>query len=307
MSEEDIQPEPEQKSEEAFIPWRQFLEEYPLNSVQKVSEYYRKTDEQYDPHRRNAPILRLWCPDQNCRGVRNFAGEWQHYPSVRDTKVYHDFLVYRCRDCGEAEKTFCVASQAIDNDGNGCAVKIGEFPEAHIDIPSSLPKLMGEDYPTFVKGLKCEKQGFGIGSFSYYRRVVENQKGRLIAKIIEAAQRLSAKPEAVKTLEAASQEDQFSKAIDMMKGSIPESLLVDGHNPLKLVHKALSMGLHAETDEKCLEIAHSIRMVLSDLADRIKQALREQAELRSAISSLMQFQSERGQETSNKAMDSDEE
>jgi len=64
-------------------------------------------------------------------------------------------------------------------------------------------------------------------------------------------------------------ETQFSKAIETIKAAIPESLLIDGHNPLTLLHDALSEGLHAQTNEDCLELATSIRVVLTELAERI--------------------------------------
>jgi len=290
MSEKEKKYEQKEESEEALIPWKEFLEEYPIDSIQKVSEFYEETDSQYRPLKRKAPILRLWCWNENCKGIRNFSGRWEHDPNVSDFSIYNDFLIYTCKDCGESKKTFCIIAQIIDREGNGKVIKIGEFPEQHIDIPSGLPKLMGDDYSTFVKGLKCEKQGLGIGAFSYYRRVVENQKVRLLIKILEASRRLNAPTEALKLLEDATKEDQFSKAIDMMKNAIPVSLLVDGHNPLKLVHKALSAGIHEMADEKCLELAHSIRMVLSALAERIQQALRDQRKLKSAVSTLLDFQ-----------------
>ena len=79
----------------------------------------------------------------------------------------------------------------------------------------------------------------------------------------------------------------------MVKESLPESLLVDGHNPFKLLHKALSIGLHNQSDEECLKIAHNVRMVLIDLAERIKLALSEQRDLKSAVSALLKFNSEK--------------
>lgn len=291
MSEEDKKPEQKKEQNEILIPWKKFLEEYPVNSKQKVSEFYEETNHQYYTFKRNTPMLRLWCWNENCKGIRNFAGKWEHHENVSDNSIYKDFLIYTCKDCEESEKTFCIMAKIIYNEGNGMVIKIGELPEQHIDIPSTLPKLMGKDYAIFVKGLKCEKQGFGIGAFSYYRRVVENQKVRLLQKILEASRRLNTPTEALKLLEEASKEDQFSKAIDMIKDAIPQSLLVDGHNPLKLVHQALSVGIHEEADEKCLELAHSIRMILSTLAENIQQALRDQRKLKGAVSKLLNFQS----------------
>ena len=84
----------------------------------------------------------------------------------------------------------------------------------------------------------------------------------MLDEILKVSEKLSAKDEIIETIKNAILETQFSKAIDMVKDSLPESLLVDGHNPFKLLHKALSIGIHSETDDKCLEIAHNIRMVL---------------------------------------------
>ena len=67
---------------------------------------------------------------------------------------------------------------------------------------------------------------------------------------------------------------------------LPQVLLINGQNPLTLLHSALSEGLHAKTDEHCLVLAHAVRVVLTELSDRLSQALKDEAELRSAISLL---------------------
>jgi hypothetical protein len=45
--------------------------------------------------------------------------------------------------------------------------------------------------------------------------------------------------------------------------------------------------LHNGTDEECLELAQDIRVVLTELAERISQALKDEAELNTAVSRLM--------------------
>jgi len=281
----DVSEEDSQSPE--HISFAEFLESYPSHSIQHVTGYYEKDG---NSNRRQAPVVRLHCP--TCGGIRNFAGDWVHERWVSNTDAVKDFLKYTCRDCRDSEKTFCLMSQATDNEGNGCAVKVGEIPEMHVDLPRSLKKLLGDDYKIFLKGLTCEKRGLGIGAFTYYRRVVESQKGHLIQEIHRVAVKLGA-PEAIQDqLKSAAKEQQFTRAIDGVKGAIPESLLVDSHNPLKLLHQALSIGVHAEDDDSCLKIAHSIRMVLVDLSERIKLALQEQSGLRSALSDLMTFNAE---------------
>lgn len=275
-----------------LISFGKFLEEFPLNTAQKISGYYKDERAQYNRYRKLAPQNRLYCDGEMCEGYRRFDGKWLSPSEIGSQELSRDFLVYRCRDCGTREKTFCILSMPYDNAGNGIAIKIGEFPELHIDLPSALPKLLGEEYRFFIKGLKCEKQGFGIGAFAYYRRVVENQKGRFLLQIANVAKRLGVSTEVIALIEAAAAEDQFSKAVDNVRDYIPSTLLIDGHNPMKLLHKALSIGLHASDDETCLQAAHSIRMVLQDLSQRIKDTLREEQGLKTAINALLQFKDE---------------
>jgi hypothetical protein len=66
--------------------------------------------------------------------------------------------------------------------------------------------------------------------------------------------------------------------------------MVQIHSPRpfpKPCHNALSEGLHELTDEECLALATSIRVVLVELAERITTALKEQTELKSAVSQLL--------------------
>ncbi len=128
----------------------------------------------------------------------------------------------------------------------------------------------------------------GIGAFAYYRRVVENQKTRIIGEIAKVASKLGAKSDVLREFEAAAKETRFSAAIEQIRHGIPDVLLIDGqHNPLTLLHGALSEGLHANTDAECLEIAQAIRVVLTELADRISQALKKEVELTTAVSRLL--------------------
>ncbi len=89
------------------------------------------------------------------------------------------------------------------------------------------------------------------------------------------------------TFDQAAQETQFSKAISMVRDAIPQVLFIDGHNPLTLLHNALSEGLHEKTDAECLELATSIRIILTELSERITLALKDEAELKQALSNLM--------------------
>jgi hypothetical protein len=45
--------------------------------------------------------------------------------------------------------------------------------------------------------------------------------------------------------------------------------------------------MHDRTDKLCLELATSIRVVLTELAERISQALKDEAELKQAVTRLL--------------------
>lgn len=210
-------------------------------------------------------------------------------------------MTYRCRNCRTSYKRFAVAVR-WDSGKEGVALKFGEDPPFGPHTPSRVISLIGEDRELFLKGRRAENRGLGIGAFAYYRRVVENQKGRIIEEIAKVAKKLGAKPGVLQGFEAAAKETQFSKAIEDIKDGIPQALLIDGqHNPLTLLHGALSEGLHADTDAECLEIAKEIRVVLTDLAERLSQALKEHAELKNAVTRLMTRKSGSAKATSEEA------
>ncbi|WP_315718798.1 MULTISPECIES: hypothetical protein [unclassified Bradyrhizobium] len=165
--------------------------------------------------------------------------------------------------------------------------KFGEFPPFGPPTPTRLLDLLGEHRDLFLKGRRCEFQGLGVGAFSYYRRVVEYQKSSLIGEIVKAAKRLNVADSVINALQAAKEETQFSKSVELVKDAIPQALLIQGHNPLVLLHSALSEGLHDRSDEHCLEFAQEIRVVLVDLAERISQVMKDHAELKASISRLL--------------------
>jgi hypothetical protein len=98
-------------------------------------------------------------------------------------------------------------------------------------------------------------------------------------------------PEVQSVFEQAARETQFRKAVEDVKSVIPQELSIDGHNPLTLLHSALSQGLHANTEEQCLEMATSIRIVLTELSERISIALKDEVELKQALKTLMRRES----------------
>ncbi len=131
------------------------------------------------------------------------------------------------------------------------------------------------------------RQGLGIGAFVYYRRVLENKKKVIFERVIKVAEKIGADKSLLEHLRAAAEEQQFKKSLELAKDAVPQSLLINGHNPFTLLHTALSDGLHDKDEEHCLQLASDVRVVLIDLADRLAQALKDEAELNSAVGRLL--------------------
>ncbi len=91
-------------------------------------------------------------------------------------------------------------------------------------------------------------------------------------------------------LQKAQSERQFSKAIDLLRdvSAIPPVLLIDGHNPLALLHDALSEGIHALSDSDCLARAQDAELILCEIAERTQIALTERKAVKAALASIMQ-------------------
>jgi len=241
------------------------------------------------------PNISRHCETESCGGERFFASD-EHIRG-KWTEPRYVFINYFCRNCGTNQKIFAIQFVLSDEGEDGTAMKIGESPAFGAPLPEKLLKLMGSERDYFFKGRRSETQGLGIAAFAYYRRVVEQRKTQIIEQIIRIATKMGAESTVLADLEKAKNEKQFSAAVDAIQHGIPESLRINGHNPLKLLHSALSEGLHAQTDDTCLELATSIRVVLTELVERMESALKEEKELDLAVSRLLQANAEKATRT----------
>ena len=145
---------------------------------------------------------------------------------LEQATVRHLYLTYQCSNCEKTEKVYSVAA-TIDTilQPHGTCYKFGEDPPYGPPVPPRLIKLIGPDRDIFLQGRRCENQGLGIGAFTYYRRVVESQKNRILEKIVEVSKKIGVPQDKIDILLAAIEEIQFSKALRMTRDVMPESLL----------------------------------------------------------------------------------
>jgi hypothetical protein len=238
------------------------------------------------PSATKIPPIRLWCDADQCDGFRNFDSD-DELRAYADDNDRDTFVVFVCRNCRRSAKKYAISYRVSRADKELTAMKLGEDPPLSFHLPARLRKLVGTELEKFNKGLRSEAHGLGVGAFAYYRQVVENQKDRLIDEIIKVAELQNPPSELITELMQAKSENQFSSALDKIKQGIPEILKINGHNPLTLLHKALSEGLHEGTDAECLEIAHDIRVILAEFGERLHAALKDNQELKKSVSNVL--------------------
>src|SRR5262249_24114392 len=157
----------------------------------------------------NAGDIQIHCASETCEGIRFFQAHKREI-ALPTTNWENVFLPYSCRNCQQTLKIYAVRlMHEKDGTGMGRAVKIGEIPSFAPPTPARVISLIGPDRDLFLKGRRAEIRGLGIGAFSYYRRVVENQKNRIIEEIARVAKKLGAKPDVLADFESALKETQF--------------------------------------------------------------------------------------------------
>lgn len=243
------------------MPNKEFLEEYPL---------YRKIKLNHIPDTLdglNKVNINMHCPI--CASNQTFVMRNEYWEIARivnaPAKDIGLRLVYLCSHCQSFERLFFIKTSPK---GENWLMKIGQYPAWEIEGNPNIERLLGNHAGYFKRGLVCESQGYGIGAFSYYRRIVEEIIDGLLDEIsgLLTGNDLSTYQEA---LEKTKRTIVTAEKIELVKDLLPPILRPEGMNPLSALHSALSQGLHAETDESCLELAGHCRETLVFLVNQV--------------------------------------
>ena len=84
-----------------------------------------------------------------------------------------------------------------------------------------------------------------------------------------------------------------AEKIELVKDLLPTILRPNGVNPLSLLHSVLSQGLHAESDDDCLDLAQQCREVLVFLVDQVRASKETAKSFTSNMKKLLDKKSEK--------------
>ena len=164
------------------------------------------------------------------------------------------WLEYLCASCNKFVRHFIIEI----NTENEYLRKVGQFPPWDISIEKEVDRSLGDFSSYYKNGLICESQGYGIGAFSYYRRMIEGIIDHLLDQIGELIPEDN-KEEYLIALEKTKRTIVTQEKIKLVFDLLPPILNPQEFNPLKTLHSILSEGLHQRTDEECLNDAELLR------------------------------------------------
>lgn len=244
---------------------KEFLEDYSLFRKESIDQEITRDNR----HWYKTPI-NMKC--HHCESVQTFNMTNNFWEDGYDkfepdctNRVYD--LRYLCESCKSFERRFFIH---VNEDFDTC-YKVGQYPEWEIKMDKNLEKTLHKHSKTFRKGLVCESQGYGIGAFSYYRRITEEIIDGLLDSISELIEEQH-RSEYQEALEQTKKTRVTQEKIELVKDLLPSILKPNGMNPLGVLHSELSEGLHAESDEACLENANHIKSILTFLINQIIQS-----------------------------------
>ena len=278
----------------AIVSLTELLEDSPLHSPRRVERLFMSP-----PHGMlwYPDDIRLHCDHPKCGGVRRYTKGKNDSFNLGEN--FYGFISYHCTGCMTSAKVFGLKAERQGNEAiPGICTKIYQEPTFGKPIPKRLFHVIGEaNREHFLQARRAIARGLGIGAYAYYRRIIENTKFDLVKSVLEVAQATNASAQQIELLQKAQSETQFSKALDMLRdvSAIPAVLLIDGHNPLALLHDLLSEGIHKLDDQECLERAQEAEVILCETAERMQAAVTERKTVKMALSSILKRRAASGE------------
>ncbi|MGD0163033.1 MAG: hypothetical protein ABSB39_11250 [Candidatus Sulfotelmatobacter sp.] len=247
--------------------------------------------EEYSPPAR----ISFHCPNHDCSKETTWALSNKANFLTVAPNFYH--VHYQCTLCQSFNLVVCYlrvgykTRQIIGPTGQeprhfySQALKIGQYPALSIKLSKALEKNLGEHHAAlYKKALANRNEGYGLGAVSYIRRVVEDKTEELIEVVAQLAQSHNIDPEVIKQIRSAKDEKTtYDKKLKLAATVMPDSLVIDGVNPLDALYGLVSAGLHDLTEEECIEIADETQSVFEFTFTRLRAETKERKDFADKI------------------------
>lgn len=192
--------------------------------------------------------LRIFCKKCKLETV------WETQYNRVDFDSFFSERAYVCRNCANETIRYVVIWQ--EKETNNIFLKVGQYPELEERVSEALEQALGPaDLKLYQNALRMRNFNLGVAAVAYMRRVVENRMNDMLEILHEAALVHNAPPEVLALHGEMMEEKRFAVKVDYAGSLLPLSLRPAGKpNPMAILHELASDGLHAKSDEECVDI-----------------------------------------------------
>lgn len=178
-----------------------------------------------------------------------------------------------------------IVTKKEDPDAKLFIEKVGVNPQKKIEPEASVTKYFNrQTNQWYFKGINCINENYGIGAYAYFRRIIESELINIIKDIKNLPS--SHKAEIEKLLIAHEEDPTVNTIYDNIFEHLPYSLKVLGDNPIKILYKETSQGLHSLEEEECIKKAKAVQKILEFTIQKINEENSNIKDLRDLIKSI---------------------
>jgi hypothetical protein len=187
---------------------------------------------------------------------------------------------YCCRNCQKQSQAYFY----VWND-NGFW-KMGQTPPLRESIDPVLRNGLGKSFALYQKAIRSRNFGFGIGSVSYLRRIVEDATDQLMDLLKD--DKWDAWSEVQRNeFDNARKTYRYSQKIEFAAEKIlPQAIFANGRDSFSALHDVTSSGLHSKTEDECIAIFDRCNLIFTRTFQILYEHKRERDEFAAQLLAL---------------------
>jgi hypothetical protein len=219
--------------------------------------------------------VRLYCSDSVCGTTQVWTTDGLYLSSSSTVVDKFQSIKYQCRNCQRSSLVYFLHFNV--NQIGGEISKVGQWPPLSREPDrvvvaewDDTDKLLYRDAMTFRNATK------GIGALPYLRRIIENHIHDVLDLILAANERRPIPGFDQVIFKQVRNSHRFSEKLDFARDYLPSDLTPAGcPNPIGTLYELISDGLHARSEEECIEIFDRCKIAFEYVVKKLTEAKRE--------------------------------
>jgi hypothetical protein len=227
--------------------------------------------------------IRLVCSNAECERENIWDLMGPHVISLDRSAA---IVAYHCRHCRESRVEYFIHVEIIldgQKIAGGHLTKAGQYPPLDPTVPPHV-KLSETDLDLYRKALRNRNSGFGLGGLAYLRRVVEDEMNGLIDRAAEACRAQGGQVNESDLAQA--KRASYEEKAKLAQIFLPLRIQRYGQNPFGLLCDFASEGVHAKSENECVDYFDKIRDVFERLFEDLEYEMTRDVEFGKALGAL---------------------